>query len=276
VSCNGLFIVNKEEGSQWSLSAKIVRAVATEKIFIILTYLWEESAMSEEKIEPRKVMGLVIYLASIFVASCVATPEQIRKENELKFSSMSFESVDVCTTVENAGDNLANVYIFSSRECYIRKHLGHGLIKHTARVVWNDFFVKARKNMSTGEIKYHVGAILKSPEWSYPQSATYELPQNDETKKHIRVNTNTVENDSKCSGPSYQIHSICDHIEHITFPLEKSYLKALSDNFDTLPKEQMMTIHRRTGCDVNVHFNITELVGFYRKVEAYQSQDSSN
>ena len=70
----------------------------------------------------------------------------------------------------------------------------------------------------------------------------------------------------------------CTHEEHYTFPLDQSYLKALSDGYDELSQtdwRQKMRILTKAHKDFDFAFHINELVGFYRMVEAHQEQTES-
>lgn len=200
-----------------------------------------------------------IFLSLLLVA-CVSN-EKVLEQNAQKLSLMTLDSVNTCTSVE--GDEMTDLVTFSSYDCY---HEVRGSFQSRR----NDYFVRAVIAKDTGYTYYVVYAMLVGYEWSYPYSASYLTPQEDGERKLVRVDANRVTTDVDCS------YGICEYDEHYTFPLEKSYLKALSDGYDELSqidKEQKMRIFTRAGSDVDFVFNINELVGVYRKVEAHQIEN---
>lgn len=199
---------------------------------------------------------MVVFVLSLSLVGCV-TPAQLAEENERRFSSMTLESVNNCTSI--SGDEMTELTTFSSYNCY--KDLDY-----YNQNVWGEYIIRAHKNKKYGTTSYEVYAMLFGKEWSYPYSATYLKPQKNGETKLIRVDTKRIHTDVSCSSSS------CTHEEHYTFPLDSSYLKTLSDNYDEISstdKEQKMRIFRKAEGDVDFVFNINELVGVYRKVESF-------
>ena len=111
-----------------------------------------------------------------------------------------------------------------------------------------------------------VYAVIYGEYRSYPYSASYLQPQEDGEQKQVKVETKQIHSDVSCSA------GLCTHEEHYTFPLNKSYLKVLSDNYEELSltdRAQAMRILRKEEGLLHFSLNISELVGLYRMVEAH-------
>jgi hypothetical protein len=209
---------------------------------------------------------LSVFVISLFTFGCVSVEQiekefaEIRQDNELRQSSMTLESVNDCISVSGGGDEMTETYRFSTQDCY-------AAIDHYYKSVKGDYFIRANKSKESGTTLYQVYAVLFSPGWSYPYSATYLKPLKNAEQELVSVDTNRIHTDVECS------YGLCIHEEHYTFPLNSSYLKSLSDNYKNIisnDSQQKMRIFRKAQGDVDFVFNINELVGIYRKVEAFQ------
>jgi hypothetical protein len=209
---------------------------------------------------------LSVFVISLFTFGCVSVEQiekefaEIRQDNELRQSSMTLESVNDCISVSGSGDEMTETYRFSTQDCY-------AAIDPYYKSVKGDYFIRANKSKESGTTLYQVYAVLFSPGWSYPYSATYLKPLKNAEQELVRVDTNRIHTDVECS------YGLCIHEEHYTFPLNSSYLKSLSDNYKNIisnDSQQKMRIFRKAQGDVDFVFNINELVGIYRKVEAFQ------
>jgi hypothetical protein len=198
----------------------------------------------------------IAFVLSIFLVSC-ATPGQLAKENNERFSSMTLESINACTTIR--GDEMTEVLTFSSYNCF---RAGQDFLRNT----WFDIFVRGYKSKISGNTQYEVYVYMTEDDWSRPYSATYLKPKKNGEQEIIRVDTRKIDTDVSCQTYT------CSHTEEYTFPLDKSYLKTLSDNYEDISaktKEQKMRMFRRALGDKDFIFNINELVGVYRKVESF-------
>ena len=199
---------------------------------------------------------MAVFVLSLSLVGCV-TPAQLAEENERRFSSMTLESVNNCTSI--SGDELTDVVTFSSYYCY---QAGQDFLRN----VWNDYFIRGYKDKKTGNTSYQVYAKMEGDDWSFPYGASYLKPKKNGEQELIRVDTKRIATDVSCQTYT------CSHTEEYTFPLDASYLKALSDNYDDISSkniEQKMRIFRKALGHRDFVFNINELVGVYRKVESF-------
>lgn len=199
----------------------------------------------------KRAMVLSLIIGSFLLVSC--TPYQVKWAEV--FNSMTVDSVKQCTTVRD--DEMSNFITFSSRAClydwYDRRL---------------DFYVRAFIHKKTGYTSYQIYSKLISDNWSYPYAASYLLPGAQGNRKLLTVDGNRLSFASDVDCGSYS----CTHYEQFTFPLEKRYLDALSNNLGRLSRvssREKFRISRRAEGDIDFVMNINELVGVYRMVENY-------
>ena len=202
---------------------------------------------------------IISALAPFILISC-ATPGQVAQESQDKFDSMTLESVKNCTQITD--DKMSNTVKFNSQDCYT--YVG-GILRIRSST---DYFVRAFKDKTSGSVIYQVYTQLTSSNWSYPYSASYLMPQADGKRELKQVEGDRLSAGSDVSCSQYG----CTHYEHFTFPLEREYLRKLSENFDQLravSNSEDFRIFRKAEGDHDFIININELVGVYRLVESY-------
>ena len=203
---------------------------------------------------------------SFFVSAC-AVPGPLDAGNLL-----TIDGVKECITVED--DRTSKLAIFLLGACfdsrgerfYDRYSRGEGV---------SELYIRAVKYKNSNSVQYYGYVVIVSSDWGYPYSVRYLKPTVKGDREPIQVVGNRlsdgvgmlrVESDVSCNELG------CKQLEHFVFSLKRDYLKALSDNYESLASlnnREEFRILRKVEDDIDFVMDLSELVGVYRKVESY-------
>lgn len=191
----------------------------------------------------------VVILCLLSILQGCVSPRDVYIEQKKKLDSMTIASIMNCTNVIGRDDKLEHQIKYSTQPCFVYEF---GSLRFTK----NDQFLRAYKDKKSGVSVFQIYVIRKSDDWQWPYQVNYL--DGDELQS---LNVSKISSDVECYRGG------CTHEEHVGFWLPESYLKNLSDKYESDRQATIVfRLKNKNAADADVSFKATELVGAYRRI----------
>lgn len=194
-----------------------------------------------------------------WLAGC-ATPGQVQKQSVDEFNALTRDAIGTCATVKD--DRLETSVTFTTLNCYQRKN---GILK----IVWDDNFLRAFKNKTTGAITFQVYTVLYYKDWLFPHMANFGV----DTVQSVPGER--IGSDVDCSQKSLYGH--CMHQEQFVFELPLDEITRIERKRaeHSGPMEWKYRLKTKAGVDADRILNADEILGLFDVVTRYDVQQTA-
>lgn len=201
---------------------------------------------------------LCTFAFALSLISGCATPRQVAQESQDKFSSLTSDFIETCTTSSGINDPLETVITFNTVNCY--KAEG-GIL----RMVWNDQFLRgyvSKSDKSIRSVQVYNVIYSQQKRWIYPYQGNYLI-----NGELITDDGTSIATDVDCSLRTSTYDS-CMYRDDYGFDLDLRVFEEARRLKAEGKKTFDYRIKTKAGGDVDRVLNTEEIIGLENKMRA--------